>query len=110
MIEIDWYANVGRCFPEPGTIKKVNCGVCGAQMKVRRNVLGPTSWAMTVVGMKRRHDSFTCPRISEDWHERIVHLKMYVYSAGMGWKIDYDKKKKAAAKEIKKLLKKYAAR
>ena len=111
-MKIDWLGNIGYCFPEPGTKDKINCGVCGVQMDVRRNVFGPTSWAMAVGGMKRLHDAFTCSRVGEDWHKRIYELKMDVYFAQLRGrsKIDCDKIKTAAAKEIRKILKKHAIR
>ena len=75
-IKINWQGNIGRCYPDPGTIKKVKCGVCSRQMNVKRNVLGPTSWAESMGGGKHRHDSFTCPNLKKGWHEKVVNLKL----------------------------------
>jgi len=111
MRKINWHGNDGRCFPAPGTVQTAECGVCGAKMNVSRNVLGPTGFAEAMAGRKHRHDSFVCPHIAEDWHKRICRLKMDVYLEECGGDvIGYEKMKKAAEKEIRKLLKANAAR
>ena len=79
MRKINWYGNNGHCFPAPGTVKAAECGVCGTEMNVRRNVLGPTSSAEAMAGRKHRHDSFACPHVAEDWHKRIDQLKFDFY-------------------------------
>lgn len=108
-MKIDWYGNDGRCCPNPGTLDEVKCGVCGAKMNVRRNILGPTGMAEAMAGRKHLHDSFTCPNIKKVWHERIVRLKMNVYMAEMKRDVYYQEKKTAATQEIRKILKKHAA-
>ncbi len=108
-MKIDWYGNNGYRFPKPGTVDKVNCGVCGAQMKVRRNVLGPISRAMAMAGKKRRHDSFACPHVKRNWHQKIYLLKIDVYFAEINDAANYHEKKKYAAKVIREILKKQAA-
>lgn len=110
MIKIDWLGNGGCCFPNPGTVKKVNCGVCGTQMNVKRNVLGSTSFASSMAGIKRRHDRFICPFLNEDWHRGILNLKAEIYIAEMNKDLDLKKKKKKAKKLILETLKKHAAR
>lgn len=109
-MEIDWYGNGGRRYPLPGTVNEAKCGVCGALMTVERNVLRVTSLAEAMSGKSHKCDAFTCSNVNMDWHKRIYDLKMDVYLAAMNRAIDYKKRKVAAAKEIKKILKKYAAR
>ena len=105
--EIDWHGNNGRCFPLPGIVKTAECGICGIDMNVDRNILGSTSWAESMGGRKHRHDSFKCPNIGKDWHKRIYRLKTNVYLEELDSNdpIGYEQKKKAAKKEILELLK-----
>ena len=107
MIEINWYGNNGYNFPLPGTVRTAKCGVCGARMHVKRNVLGTTSYAEAVAGRKHRHDSFRCPRVGKDWHKRIYKLKIDVYLAEIRKAADYEEKKRAAEKEILRILKEH---
>src|SRR5258708_3564330 len=72
---IDWYGNDGRCTPAPEALETADCGICGSQMNVRRNVLGATSSIEAMSHKKHLHDSFECPRVRENWHEQIVSLK-----------------------------------
>ncbi len=105
LIEIDWYGNVGYCHPNPGTEKSVKCGVCGTMMKViKRNVLGPTSLAESVMGSKHLHDVFECPYLREEWHRIIHQLKMDAYFAEIGNRGDKNIIKKKAERKIRKLL------
>jgi hypothetical protein len=54
--------------PSPGTVDKMFCKVCEAEMNVQRNVNGPTS-SMEAMGQRKHlHDSFTCGHAEEDWH------------------------------------------
>lgn len=72
---MDWFGrNDGRCSPDPGTVHGVRCGICETQMTVKRNVLGPTSFAESLGGGKHLHDSFTCPNLKKSWHERVAQL------------------------------------
>ncbi len=110
MVKIDWYGNEGRCYPLPGTVKKAVCGVCSTPMNVARSVLRTTSLVEALDGGSHRCDAFTCPNLQKGWHKRIYDLKMDVYKAEISGAVDYWKKKAAAGKEIKKILKKYAVR
>lgn len=109
-MKINWHGNDGRSFPKPGTTEKIQCGICGAQMKVRRNVLGPTNFVEALAGRKHRHDSFTCPNIDRRWHQRICQLKIDVYVAEITGAVDYKRKKQLAKREVTKFLKTHAAR
>lgn len=106
MVEIDWRGNPGYCFPKPGKTETAKCGVCGIDMSVKRNVLGPTSMAESMGHGKHRHDSFRCSNLDKDWHKRIHRLKTDVYLEEIDRDdpIGYEQKKKAAEKEIFKLL------
>lgn len=116
MRKINWYGNDGRVFFEPGKIKTVKCGVCSAEMKVKRNMLGFTSFMGAMAEIKRRHDYFKCPNVEKDWHELISNLKMNVCVSEINeWenritKEDYQRKKRSTAKKIRAILKKHAAR
>ena len=70
----DWPKNSGWLAPDPGTCKSLKCGICDDEMNVKRNVLGPTSFVGALGGIKRLHDSFTCPNLEVDWHKKIVDL------------------------------------
>lgn len=59
---------------EPGTMTKSVCGVCGAAMVVRRNVLDATGWAQAMSGKKTLHDHFWCPHFEEKWHEKAERI------------------------------------
>lgn len=110
MPRINWHGNDGCCFPNPGKIKRVRCGVCNSLMNVTRNVLGPTSLAEAMAQKKHEHDSFFCPNYKEDWHNKIRRLKSDVYMAEIKHVADFKRKKKAARKEIQKILKTHMAR
>ena len=112
MLEKFWYGTGSQYFSKPGTEKVATCGICNAKMKVRRNVLVSTCLAEALAGRKHRSDHFSCPRQNESWHERIYCLKTDVYKEARDHRdsIGLEKMKKAAKKEILKLLKKHAAR
>ncbi len=107
MSAIDWRGNSGYLFPDPDKLKSAVCGVCGSKMKVKRKVLGATSFAMAMAGRKRLHDSFMCKHYHEAWHDRIYQLKISVYNAECTHlnAVDLEKLKRSTAKEIRKLLK-----
>jgi len=88
--KVDWCGNSGYCSPGPRTMETVKCGSCGANMDVRRNVLGATSWAEAMGHREHLHDSFICPNKKEGWHEKINDLKAE-------WR-------KTASNKIKKIL------
>lgn len=108
--KINWYGNNGRCYPAPGTVKTAKCGVCDMQMKVKRNVLGPTSWIESMGHGKHLHDYFVCPNVNKDWHKRIYDLKVDVYLAETDNASNKSEIKKIAEKEITKLLETNAVR
>ena len=110
--KIDWHGNGGRCYPAPGTVKTVECGVCGTQMKVKRNVLSATSWVESMWHGKHRHDRFTCPHIIQNWHKRIYRLKTDVYLEEINGRdpIGLDKMRQVAEEEIMELFETNAVR
>jgi hypothetical protein len=112
MPKIEWRGLGEQCFFDPGKVKVAHCGICGSKMKVYRNALGPTCFAMAMSGHKRRHDHFECPNIKEAWHKRIYDLKWAVYRKEQerGPKSILKNYKHAAKKEILKLLKNHKAR
>lgn len=67
--------NSGRCYPEPGEVAQAECGICGTQMNVDRNVNGPVCFAEAMGPIGYLHDRFTCPNFTESWHKRIGYLK-----------------------------------
>jgi hypothetical protein len=69
--------------PEAGTVDKMYCRVCGEEMDVQRNVMGPTGFAeaMSVAhGMSKGHlhDSFHCKYAQENWHSQARVLKQKI--------------------------------
>lgn len=64
----------GIFFPDCGTCDQANCDLCGSPMNVKRNCYGPTSWAAAMGGLKRQHDTFTCPFRDEVWHVQAGEL------------------------------------
>jgi len=80
MYKFNWDGNDGRCYPKPGEVAQAECGICGTQMNVERNVNGPTGFAEAMASRGHLHDSFTCPHLQESWHKRIAGLKMKAYS------------------------------
>ena len=99
MHAIDWYGNDGRAFLDPGTAEIVVCGVCGTEMRVERNKFAAASFAEAAAGRKRYSDHFTCPRIEEDWHKKVVFLKIKILFGGMR-----SAEKRAARREVAEIL------
>jgi len=62
-------------FLEPGTAQEMYCRVCGSKCDVRRDVYGPTSFAMAMGQKKKLHDVFTCPHVEEAWHHQALQLQ-----------------------------------
>ena len=110
MFKIAWHGNDGYCFPEPGKVKRVKCGICGVFMSVKRNVLGCISFVGAIGGIKHIHDRFTCPNTKKDWHEKIQRWKNDVYEAEMDGAVDYEEKRALAEKKIRAILAAHAAR
>ena len=75
MYKFKWQGNDGRCYPKPGIVDQAECGICGTQMNVERNVNAPTGSAEALGGGAHLHDCFTCPHFLESWHNKIVRLK-----------------------------------
>ena len=72
---MEWSGNDGRVTTDPGIVEMESCGVCGAQMSVKRNVMGPTGFMEAMGKGKHLHDVFTCLDRGTAWHQRIVALK-----------------------------------
>jgi len=74
-----------RYSPAPQTVfEDVFCGVCGELMLVKRNELGPTSFAEAMDGSRHHHDHFYCQNIEEKWHRQakgIINFKKTIPSA-----------------------------
>ena len=68
------WTNLGILFLNPGFQKTAKCGVCKKQMKVKRNMLGPTGYQQAVAGHKHLHDRFECPDYDKKWHEKLGDL------------------------------------
>lgn len=65
--------NDGIFFPDPG-LKECYCEVCDTKMDVLRDCLDYTSWSGAMSKIKRKHDRFTCPYLSEKWHKQAAEL------------------------------------
>lgn len=109
MKEINWYGNDGRTYPDPGTVDRMECGVCDTSMDVERNVFRATTFAEHMGHARHLHDCFTCPNRKADWHQQIFALKMDVYAAEIQNALDYEERKQFAEKEILELLKIYVS-
>jgi hypothetical protein len=70
-----YHAGWDHFSPAPGEVDKMNCRVCDAEMKVTRNVNGPTGSIESMAGRKHLHDSFYCDHAEEDWHCQVRILK-----------------------------------
>jgi hypothetical protein len=73
--------------PDAGKVPEgtvIKCGVCGTQMKEKRDCLGARSYAASLAGIKEKHDFFDCPHRGDDWHKQVVKLRegaLYSFSA-----------------------------
>jgi hypothetical protein len=70
-----YHAGWDHFTPDPGTQEKMFCIVCDAEMDVKRNVNGATSWAESMGRGKHLHDSFSCPNVGKGWHSQVRILK-----------------------------------
>jgi len=61
-------------FEAPGMVDKRSCQVCGAECYVKRDQIGPTSWASAVTKADVPHDHFYCPHSGQPWHEQALAL------------------------------------
>ena len=59
---------------KPGERDELNCPVCGTKCDVKRNCIGPTSFAESVGGLGHLHDRFICPHQDDDWHNYASQL------------------------------------
>ena len=109
MYKFKLVGNNGCYFPAPGKVRKAECGICDAKMNVERNVFGPTGFAEAMGKGGHLHDSFYCPNYSEEWHKKIVDMKMSAYrhlsDPFLGHGKNGDKIKKNLEKMVKKILK-----
>ncbi len=106
MIKINWHGNDGRCYPIPGKIYSVDCGICGATMDVQRDVFMATSFVESLQGHKHYCDAFTCPNLEEEWHKIIHQLKLGVYMAKINNDQNVDKTQSEIGNEITNILNK----
>jgi hypothetical protein len=60
--------------PDPGIEDRMFCRVCGQEMEVSRNVIGPRSSIEAMGNHKSAHDSFTCKDSHKDWHEQALAI------------------------------------
>lgn len=63
------------CYSDPGKHNTLNCATCNAPMEVKRDIMGPTSFAEAVGKGKHLHDEFKCPHAVEDWHIQVRELR-----------------------------------
>lgn len=61
-------------FTEVNAMDAVDCRVCGAPMKVRRNVLASAGFAAALARTTGEHDVWTCSHSEEEWHQRAREL------------------------------------
>ena len=108
MYKFNFNGNDGRCYPDPGEVKKVECGICGMQMNVERNVYGHTGFAEAMGKYRHLHDRFTCSNLLASWHERIVKLRLdaHIYCYNINHKDETEKTRKELEKKVKKILRK----
>lgn len=63
--------------PDPGTVERMDCAVCGEQMQVSRDCTGPTSFVEAIGSGSHPHDTFTCANYDQDWHVQIIKLEKF---------------------------------
>ena len=64
--------------PAPGEVEEAECGVCGATMIAHRDRCGPTNFVAAISGSKREHDYFECPHRKEDWHQKVIDIRLFM--------------------------------
>jgi len=84
----------GYFTPDPGKEESMNCDVCGDNMEVQRNVMGPRGFASAMAGHKVLHDIFACPHREEGWHLQAYKVM--------------EEAKETASTELEKMLRKEA--
>jgi hypothetical protein len=75
---MSYHAGWDAFSPKPGEVEKMHCMVCNAEMRVVRNVNGPTSSVEGMAGRKHMHDAFYCNHAEEDWHCQVRILKQRI--------------------------------
>jgi hypothetical protein len=68
--------NYGHLTPDPGVLDRAFCGLCGTEMRVRRNVLGPRGFLAAISRHHTLHDVFICLHYEEAWHKHILDLRL----------------------------------
>lgn len=76
-----YYAGWDAFSPDPGKCKKMECRVCGENMKVKRNVTGPTSYAAAMANNLHKHDFFFCSNAELDWHDQLRELRIAIQNS-----------------------------
>lgn len=68
--------NCDRFTPDAGLVDgPCRCGVCGADMLVKRGRQGPRTSIEAMSGGKSYYDEFLCPHRDELWHRQAKRLR-----------------------------------
>jgi hypothetical protein len=65
-------------YTEPSVSDEIECKACGATCGVKRRITGPTGHLSAMSDNHTLHDSFHCPNIGKDWHDKAVKLVMAI--------------------------------
>ena len=65
----------GIAHAAPGTIAEAHCALCGTPCIIRRDRVGPTSFATAMARRHTRHDSIVCPHYDASWHRQAQALR-----------------------------------
>ena len=68
--------------PDFGEVEKMCCKVCGQEMSCKRGVNGSTSFIEAMGGFKRLHDVFKCKYSQENWHQRVLRMRIEAEKTG----------------------------